>query len=131
MPAPGANPQTGSWFDRAPLTLSVGEGTQRWSVTFYGFVEADYIADTTRSYNDAIGNALVARADTYEGTVGRTQFSMRNTRIGFAFQAPQIGSLRPSALIEGDFFGSQTTPAGRLGERPTTTARSSGSATPT
>jgi hypothetical protein len=109
-PAPGANPPTASWFDRAPLTLKIGEGTQKWSVTFYGFVEADYIADSTRSYNDSIGSALVARSDVYEGTVGRTQFSMRNTRIGLALQAPQIGDLRPSALIEGDFFGSQTPP---------------------
>jgi len=109
-PAPGANPPTGSWFDRPPLTLSLGAGTQKWSVTFYGFVEADYIADSTRSYNDYIGSALVARSDTYAGSVGRTQFSMRNTRLGFAFQAPQIGSLKPSALIEGDFFGNQTPP---------------------
>jgi hypothetical protein len=109
-PAPGANPLTESWFDRAPLTLTIGAEGRRWSVTFYGFVEADYIADTTRSYNDAIGSALVARTDVYQGTVGRTQFSMRNTRIGLAFQAPQLGSLRPSALIEGDFFGSQTAP---------------------
>src|SRR6185437_2760719 len=55
IPAPGANPATGSWFDRPPLTLSIGEGKQKWSVTFYGFVEADYIFDTTRSYNDYIG----------------------------------------------------------------------------
>ncbi|HXT98635.1 MAG TPA: hypothetical protein VN853_20215 [Polyangia bacterium] len=110
IPAPGANPATGSWFDRPPLTLSIGEGKQKWSVTFYGFVEADYIFDTTRSYNDYIGPALVQHSYVYEGTAGRTQFSMRNTRLGFAFQAPQIGSLRPSALLEGDFFGNQTAP---------------------
>jgi hypothetical protein len=79
-------------------------------VTFYGFVEADYIVDSTRSYNDAIGSSLVQHSYVYEGTVGRTQFSMRNTRLGFAFQAPQVGSLKPSALIEGDFFGNQTPP---------------------
>lgn len=110
IPAPGANPPTGSWFDRPPLTLSIGEGKQKWSVTFYGFVEADYIYDTTRSYNDYIGPSLVQHSYVYEGTVGRTQFSMRNTRLGFAFQAPQIGNLRPSALLEGDFFGNQTPP---------------------
>jgi hypothetical protein len=109
-PAPGANMPTGSWFDRPPLTLTIPQGTQKWSVTFYGFVEADFISDSTRSYNDAIGSALVARSDTYEGTVGRSQFSMRNTRIGLAFQSPQIGNLRPSALIEGDFFGDQPSP---------------------
>jgi hypothetical protein len=109
-PAPGANTPTGSWFDRPALTLTIPQGSQKWSVTFYGFVEADYISDSTRSYNDAIGSALVAHSYTYEGTVGRTQFSMRNTRLGFAFQSPQIGNLRPSALIEGDFFGDQPSP---------------------
>jgi hypothetical protein len=110
VPAPGANPQSGSWFDHPPFTFGVGPEGRRWLITFYGFVEADYIADSTRSYNDAIGSDLVARSDTYDGTVGRTQFSMRNTRLGFSFQAPEISGLRPSALIEGDFFGHQTSP---------------------
>jgi hypothetical protein len=109
-PAPGANAPTGSWFDRPALTLTIPQGSRKWSVTFYGFVEADYIGDSTRSYNDAIGSALVAHSYTYDGTVGRTQFSMRNTRIGLAFQSPEVGSVRPSALIEGDFFGSQPSP---------------------
>ena len=109
-PAPGANTPTGSWFDRPALTLTVPQASQSWSITFYGFVEADYIGDSTRSYGDAIGSALVARSDTYQGTVGRSQFSMRNTRLGFTFQSPQLGNLRPSALIEGDFFGNQPSP---------------------
>jgi hypothetical protein len=96
-----------SWFTRAPLKVSVGEGSQRWTLTIFGFVEADYITDTTRSYNDSIGGTLVARSDTYAGTVGRTQFSMRNTRLGMAFTAPTVGGVRSSALIEGDFFGNQ------------------------
>jgi hypothetical protein len=109
-PAPGANTPTGSWFDRPALTLSVPQGSQSWSITFYGFVEADFISDSTRSYNDAIGSSLVAPTYTYAGKVGRSQFSMRNTRIGFALQSPQLGNLRPSALIEGDFFGNQPSP---------------------
>jgi hypothetical protein len=96
-----------SWYTRLPLTMGVGEGAARWTVTFYGFVEADYITDSTRSYNDSIGSALVARSDTYEGTVGRTQFSMRNTRLGLAFVAPPMGSIKSSAVLEGDFFGNQ------------------------
>lgn len=83
---------------------------EKWSLAFFGFVEADYITDSTRSYNDDIGPALVARSDTYDGRAGRTQFSVRNTRIGLALASPAIGSTRPSALIEGDFFGSQTAP---------------------
>ncbi len=56
---------------------------------------------------------------------------MRNTRIGFAFQSPAVGDLRPSALIEGDFFGSQPSPPTGVRRTPTSTARRSGSATPT
>ncbi|HEY5281209.1 MAG TPA: hypothetical protein VIM14_00325, partial [Polyangia bacterium] len=101
---------TTSWFARPSLTLSAGEGAQKFRVTIYGFVEADYIFDTTRSYDDAIGSSLVARSDTYDGRTGRSQFSMRNTRLGFAFESPAVGELKPSAVIEGDFFGHQSSP---------------------
>ncbi len=94
-----------SWFARAPLVISTGEGGKKWSLTFYGFVEADYILDSTRSYGDAVGSSLVARSDTYEGQVGRSQFSMRNTRLGLRFESPNLGSVRPMAVLEGDFYG--------------------------
>jgi hypothetical protein len=99
-----------SWFTRPSLTVGVGEAANRWAVTLYGFVEADLIYDTTRSYNDSIGSALVARRETYEGRNGRTQFSIRNTRLGFALESPQVGPVKPSAVLEADFFGHQDTP---------------------
>lgn len=99
--------QSPSWFARTPLTLSSGTGDQRFAVTFYGFIEADFINDSTRSYNDAIGSALVARKETYDGRVGRTQFTSRNTRIGMNFESPVVGGVHPSAVFEGDFFGNQ------------------------
>jgi hypothetical protein len=104
--ARNSNPSP-SWFARAPLTLSAGTGENQLSVTFYGFVQADYIHDTTRSYADAIGDALVARSDTFDGTTGRTQFSTRNTRFGLSFRSPEVGGMRPTAVLEGDFFGNQ------------------------
>ena len=107
-----------SWFTRAPLAVSVGEGKERWQLTVYGFVEADVINDSTRSYGDSIGSAIVARDEVYEGQQGRTQFSIRNTRLGFAMRSPTIGGVKPSAILEADFFGNQ--PA-----RPPTTSESS------
>ena len=104
--AEASTPPT-SWFARAPLAVSIGEGSHRWRMTVYGFVEADVINDSTRSYSDSIGSSLVARNETYEGRVGRTQFSIRNTRLGFQFEAPTIGGVRPSAILEADFFGNQ------------------------
>jgi hypothetical protein len=103
---PAAAP--GSWFARPPLTIAMGQGADTWRLTFFGFVEADYMFDTTRSYDDAIGGAIVARSDTYAGRASRTQFSMRNTRIGMMFESPRFGSLTPSAIFEGDFFGHQS-----------------------
>ncbi|MEO6602609.1 MAG: hypothetical protein ABIQ16_22185 [Polyangiaceae bacterium] len=94
-----------SWFERAPLTLSIGEGKKRWALTFYGFLEADFITDSTRSYSDSIGSSIVARSDTYAGRVGRSQFSVRNTRLGLKFESPETGGVRPSAVFEGDFYG--------------------------
>ena len=97
----------GSWFARPPLTISAGQGEGTWRLTIFGFVEADFMFDTTRSYDDAIGSTLVARSDTYAGRASRTQFSMRNTRLGMMFESPRIGGIAPSAIFEGDFFGYQ------------------------
>lgn len=105
---PGPRP---SWFSRSPLEVSVGTGDQRWRVTIYGFIEMDAINDSTRSYSDSIGSSLVARDETYAGQVGRTQFSIRNTRLGFALGSPTIGGVRPSAVLEADFFGSSSSTA--------------------
>jgi len=111
--APAPSPATAapaSWFARPSLTLAVGEGARQFKLTIYGFAEADYIFDTTRSYDDAIGAALVARRETYDGNHSRSQFSMRNSRLGFAFESPTVGGIRPTAVLEADFFGHQDSP---------------------
>jgi hypothetical protein len=109
---PGAQEETvesepQSWFARPPLTVTVGQGANKWRATLFGFVEADVMNDSTRSYSDSIGSSIVARNETYEGQVGRTQFSVRNTRFGFALESPTLGGVKPSAVVEGDFFGNQ------------------------
>jgi len=96
-----------SWFYRPPFRATFGEGNRQLSVTLYGFLQADFIYDTTRSYSEQIGSSLVARTDTYDGTVPRTQFSSRNTRFGFRFESAELGGIRPVAVLEGDFFGNQ------------------------
>jgi hypothetical protein len=79
---------------------------------FFGFLEVDYMTDTTRSYDDSMGTSLVARTDTYENHHGRTQFSLRSTRLGFGFESPTLGEVTPSAVLECDFAGSQASPPG-------------------
>ncbi len=93
-----------SWFARDPIALELGD---RLTATWYGVVEVNFIYDTTRSYGDSIGMSLVARGDTYEGTVGRFQASSRSTRIGLALDSAPIGGLTPSAIVEADFAGDQ------------------------
>jgi hypothetical protein len=81
----------------------------RLAIRWYGVVQADFIYDTTRSYGDSIGQSLVAREDTFEGTVGRFQASSRSTRFGMALEAKPIAGITPEAVLEGDFAGDQPT----------------------
>jgi hypothetical protein len=93
-----------SWFYREPISLKIGK---RLTFTLYGEVQADFIYDTTRSYGDTIGSGLVARSDTFEGTVGRFQASSRSSRFGLAMESQTIGGVTPSAILEADFAGDQ------------------------
>ncbi len=77
----------------------------KWSTTLYGFVESDYIWDSTRAYNDLAGGALVPRANSQGGDNGRMQFSIRNSRLGLRLRAPETSGIRPSAVMEFDFQG--------------------------
>lgn len=99
-----------SWFSRTPLTIAVGSGAKQWRATIYGFIQVDAMEDSTRSYADSIGSSIVARNETYSGQVGRTQFSIRNTRLGFALESPVVFGIAPSAVLETDFFGNQPNP---------------------
>jgi hypothetical protein len=79
----------------------------KWATTFYGFVEADAIWDSTQSNVETPGNALVAQPGSYAGDHDRTQFSARNSRIGFRLKAPETNQIRTSAQLEMDFLGTQ------------------------
>jgi len=97
----------------------------KWSATLYGFLEGDYILDSTQSFPETGGNALVARPkgfappppspqSTYAGDNARMQFSVRNTRFGLRLRAPEISKVRASGTLEMDFLGFDPAP-------PTTT----------
>jgi hypothetical protein len=82
----------------------------KWSATLYGFAEADYMLDSTESYADLAGNGQVAHPGTYAAGNPRSQFSVRNSRFGFRFRAPEYHSIRSSADIEMDFMGDWASP---------------------
>jgi hypothetical protein len=91
--------------ENAPKTENVVIG--KWATTFYGFLEADSIYDSTRSLNDAAGNAAIARAGTLAGDNSRWTMGIRNSRFGFRMKAPEWHSIRASAQIESDWLGTQ------------------------
>ncbi|PWU18040.1 MAG: hypothetical protein C5B49_07845 [Bdellovibrio sp.] len=76
-----------------------------WKVNMYGFLENDFIRDSTRSFTDLMGNGPVALAGTVNGDNGRTQTSVRNSRLGFSAWAPAENGWRPRGVLELDFFG--------------------------
>jgi hypothetical protein len=80
-------------------------------MTIYGFAEVDAMYDTTQSYGDYMGGAVLARPGSYGATHGRMQFTIRNSRIGFKVDAPEFWGIRSIAVLEGDFFGNQPTTA--------------------
>jgi hypothetical protein len=98
-----------------------------WKVGIYGFAETDMIYDTTRSLSESFGNAPVDRPSTYAGDNGRTQFSIRNSRIGFTVNAPKANDWVTKGVMEFDFMGanggSGTTPEATLFNNPVLRAR--------
>jgi hypothetical protein len=121
-PAPPAVP---SWFYVPPLEFGLGRGNTRWSLQFYGFAELDIIHDSTRGFNESLGNGIIPRrellatsllpqlnpdgslASNPAGVNGRLTESARNSRFGFKVDAPPVDEVKSSILLEVDFFGNQ------------------------
>jgi len=84
--------------------------TSKWGLSLYGFVQLDYMFDSTQSYNDSAGNVQVARPGTYAADHPRTQFSARDSRIGLKLKAPDFGNIKTTGTFETDFFGVAAAP---------------------
>ena len=102
FPASPVNP----WFVRPPLVLTAGPASE-WKLTIYGFAEADGMWDSTESFNDGLNNGVIAHPLTQEGRYSRFQMTIRNSRLGFRGQAPDLHGVRASGLLEFDLFGNQ------------------------
>ncbi|HEV3193804.1 MAG TPA: hypothetical protein VGY54_25035, partial [Polyangiaceae bacterium] len=94
-PAPPAKPKT-------PVTSS-----KNFDMTFYGFVEFDAMHDSTQSYQDGANLNKIARSSTFAGQRGRTQFNLKNTRVGFNLAAPEWKGIKATGQIETDFNGNE------------------------
>jgi hypothetical protein len=116
MPEPPPHEQTSAPVTLTPLVPPASAPqqpmtpmTSKFSATFYGFVEADSIFDSTQSFNDLAGNALIQRdiATNYAAQHGRATFSVRNSRLGFKLKGPESENLKTSGIVECDFLGNQ------------------------
>ena len=81
--------------------------TSRFSATFYGFVEADFIHDSTQSLNDVAGNTTIARSGSFAANHDRLIFGQRNSRLGFKLKGPESETIKSSGIAEMDFLGNQ------------------------
>jgi len=121
----------GSIFSRAaaePISVSVSK-IKDLNLRIYGFVETDFIADTTQGFTEEQYNTLVpvrtvAGADNFAGQHHRTQFSVRDSRLGLGLTLPKTDAgLQSEAVIELDFLGNNApntvpgTAAGTQSER--------------
>ncbi|HKE16641.1 MAG TPA: hypothetical protein VKB80_17330, partial [Kofleriaceae bacterium] len=119
-PAPAAQPAPAP-ADAAPAPAEAAPAPQppppptapvtgKWAATLYGFVQLDFIRDSTQSFNDAAGNTQIAKEGSYGADHGRMQFSPRDSRIGIKIKAPELGSVKVNATFETDFFGVSAAP---------------------
>ena len=102
---PAAQPKAAPVVAASPPTRS---GV---TASLYGFVEADFMRDSTQSFSEAIVNNTMQRPSTLAGDNPRTQFTARDTRVGLALSSPSYGRIQTSGLVEVDFFGNQASNA--------------------
>jgi hypothetical protein len=81
-----------------------------WNAQMSGFVELDAIFDSTRSVAEASGNAPVDLPTSSNGSHARSQFSLRNTRLGFSVQAPEVCAFTSKGVLEFDLLGYNPSP---------------------
>jgi hypothetical protein len=79
----------------------------KFSVTFYGFAELDFIHDSTQVLNEVQGNAAIPLPTTYAGSHDRLTVGIRNSRLGFRVRSPEWHHIRVSGNLEFDALGNQ------------------------
>lgn len=78
-----------------------------WKVQIGGFLETDLIMDSTRSFNETVGNNPVALPGTANGENGRTAMSARHSRLSFTITPPVQDDWKSKGYLEMDFMGYQ------------------------
>lgn len=97
-------------LENATLTVSK---IKDLNIRMYGYVETDFIADTTQGFTEEMDNNLVpmrasvgGTKNNFAGSNHRTEMSVRNSRLGFDLNLPKTDSgLQTEAVFELDFLG--------------------------
>jgi hypothetical protein len=97
---------TNPWFVRPPVALTT-RAAAGWSLSIYGFAEADMMRDSTRSFNDGVNNNVAAHIQTQAAAYPRMQATIRNSRFGFRAGAPSFAGIHSTGVLEFDLFGNQ------------------------
>jgi len=135
LPAPSAaaTETTPKVNPEAPLETGPVAVKGKWSPVLYGFVEFDSMHDSTESFNDFMGNGVIADPtnSAYRGNHGRTQFGMRNSRLGFKLSAPESNGIKTTGILEMDFLGNQPNNPAQVGSTSTFVSESGYFSSPT
>ncbi len=76
-------------------------------VTLGGFAELDFIGDSTRSFEEIIGNRPVLRSDTLGGANSLYQTSPRNSRVTIDVRDPERNGIRTRFFGAVDFLSNE------------------------
>ncbi|HTM46802.1 MAG TPA: hypothetical protein VL137_17725 [Polyangiaceae bacterium] len=101
----GAAKAEGAPTAKTEPAAPLASGEPGWKLGFQGFVELDGILDSTQSFSETMSNNTIARPNTIAGDNPRMQWTARDSRLGFKVEAPEFESMKASALLEMDFFG--------------------------
>jgi hypothetical protein len=82
-----------------------------WKVQMSGFIEFDNFHDSKRAFTEAVGNGKVPRANSFDGSNGRYQSSIRNSRLAFSVLPPQAGEWKSKGYLEYDLLGYDPAPS--------------------
>jgi hypothetical protein len=81
-----------------------------WQIKLSGFIEFDSITDSTRSLVETPGNTPISPSGSFNGSNGRTQFSIRNSRFALDVAAPMVDGMKSRGYLEMDFLGYDNSP---------------------
>jgi len=107
MPPPPPPPPVVVVPAPAPAAPPAPVMNTKWKASMYGFVELGVVYDSTKSFTEGFQNSTIVRQGTDAYDNKRLQYTVRNSRIGFNFAAPEVDSMKASAQVEADFMGPQ------------------------